>query len=179
MGTLAYSPSTSSVIPVIAAPQLRKNTLLVFTGPIGGGGLGVYGALRGGKIYSMFLPMPGKNWVLQYCTAEKPVPKSAAGSRNRVVQLDQGLVAPDPLERFDFERVPVPEEKADKLIVLQGVIRADGTVDELKLYQGVHRDMDQAALAAFGRWRFKPALRANQPVAVEILVGIPARVPKS
>jgi hypothetical protein len=96
-----------------------------------------------------------------------------------VVQLDQGLVGPDPLERFDFQRVPVSEEKADKLIVLQGVIRADGTVGELKLYQGVEPYMDQAAVAAFGRWKFRPALRANQPVAVEILVGIPARVPKS
>jgi len=178
-GTLAYSPPTSAIIPVIIPPQLRKNTLLVFTGPIGGGGLGVYEALRGGKIYTKFLPMPGKTWILQYCTAEKPASKSAPGSRNAVVQLDQGLVPPDPLEQFDFERVPVPEEKADKLIVLHGVIRADGTLGELKLYRGVEPYMDQAALAAFGRWKFRPALRANQPVAVEILVGIPARVPKS
>jgi len=39
--------------------------------------------------------------------------------------------------------------------------------------------MDQAAVVAFGRWKFGPALRANQPVAVEILVGIPVRLPKS
>jgi hypothetical protein len=180
LGTLAYSPSNTAIIPVITTPQLRKNSLLVFTGPIGGGGLGVYGALRGGKIYSMFLHMPGKSWVLQYCFAEKPgTAKPAPESRNVVVQLDQGLVPPEPVERFDFQRVPVPEEKAQKLIVLQGVLRTDGTVGELKLYRGVQADMDQAALAAFGRWKFKPALRANQPVAVDILVGIPAQVPKS
>lgn len=176
-GTLAYAPPSSVVIPVIATP--RKNALIVSTGPIGGGGLGVYGALRGGKIYSMFLPMPGKSWVLQYSDAEKSAPKPAPGSHTRAVQIEQGLVRPEPLARFDFERVPVPEEKADKLIVLQGVIQADGSVGDLKLYRGVQPDMDRAALAAFSRWKFKPALRANQPVAVQILVGIPARVPKS
>ncbi len=176
-GTLAYASSV--VIPVITTPQLRKNALIVSTGPIGGGGLGVYGALRGGKIYSMFLPMPGKSWVLQYSDAEKSAPKPAPGSHTRAVQIEQGLVRPEPLARFDFERVPVPEEKADKLIVLQGVIQADGSVGDLKLYRGVQPDMDRAALAAFSRWKFKPALRANQPVAVQILVGIPARVPKS
>jgi Gram-negative bacterial TonB protein C-terminal len=178
-GTLAYSASTTAVIPVITGPSVRKNTLIISTGSIGGGGLGVYGALRGGKIYSMFLPMPGKSWVLQYAFVEKPAPKSAQGAASVNVQLAEGLVGPEPQQRFDFERVPVPDEKADKLIVLQGVIRADGSVGELKLYYGVQPEMDQAALAAFGRWKFKPALRANQPVTVEILVGIPARVPKS
>ncbi|HJY86263.1 MAG TPA: energy transducer TonB [Candidatus Acidoferrales bacterium] len=178
-GTLAYSPSTTSVIPVITGPSVRKNTLIISTGSIGGGGLGVYGALRGGKIYSTFLPMPGKSWVLQYAFAEKPAPKSAPGAASVNVQLAEGLVGPEPEQRFDFDRVPVPDEKADKLIVLHGVIRADGSVGELKLYYGVQPEMDQAALAAFSRWKFKPALRANQPVTVEILVGIPARMPKS
>jgi len=179
VGSLAYSPPNSSLIPEPTSPQLRKNPLLVFTGPIGGGGLGVYGALRGGKIYTSFLPMPGKSWVLQYCAAEKPAPKGGPESHNRMVQPDQGLVPPDILERYDFQRVPVLEENAEKLIVLQGVIRADGSVAELKLYQGVQPEMDQAAVVAFSRWKFRPALRANQPVAVEILVGIPVRLPKS
>ncbi|HJY87485.1 MAG TPA: energy transducer TonB [Candidatus Acidoferrales bacterium] len=178
-GSLAYSPPNNSLLPVLVSPQIRKNNLIVFTGPMGGGGLGVYQALSGGKIYTKFLPMPGKSWVLQYCVAEKAAARSAPRPRGEVVQLDQGLVPPEVLERYDFERVPIPEEKAGKLIVLRGVIQADGSVAELKLYRGVQSDMDQAAVAAFSRWKFKPALRANQPVAVEILVGIPARLPKS
>jgi Gram-negative bacterial TonB protein C-terminal len=178
-GSLAYSPPDHSLLPVLVSPQIRKNNLIVFTGPMGGGGLGVYQALPGGKIYTKFLPMPGKSWVLQYCVAEKAAAKSAPRPRGEVVQLDQGLVPPEVLERYDFERVSVPEEKAGKLIVLRGVIQADGSVAELKLYRGVQSEMDQAAVVAFSRWKFKPALRANQPVAVEILVGIPARLPKS
>jgi outer membrane biosynthesis protein TonB len=33
--------------------------------------------------------------------------------------------------------------------------------------------MDQAAKLAFGRWKFKPAMREGKPVPVEILVGVP------
>jgi hypothetical protein len=80
------------------------------------------------------------------------------------------------VERFDFQRFPVPEDKSNKLIVLQGVIQADGSVAELRVLQGVEPRSDEAALLAFGRWKFIPALRGGKGVAVDILVGIPARV---
>jgi len=178
-GRLPVSGPASMVFPVVSAPHIRKNSLIVSTGPVGGGGLGVYGALHGGKIYTIFLRMPKKNWTLQYCLlASAPTaPPPATGTA--IAQLGEGVVPPDAVERFDFKRLPVSEDKADKMIVLHGVIRADGSVDELKVFQGVQSEMDEAALAAFGQWKFKPALRASEAVAVEVLVGIPARVPKS
>jgi len=56
---------------------------------------------------------------------------------------------------------------------LQGVIREDGSLGELRVLRGFQAEADQAALAAFSRWKFKPALREGKPVAVDILVGIP------
>ena len=178
-GTLASPAVMSMVFPVLTLPRMRKNSLIVSAGPVGGGGLGIYNALRGGKIYTVFLPMPGRSWTLQYCLPESASTASVTTQRGSVVRLAEGLVPPDAEERFDFKRLPVSEDKADKMIVLHGVIREDGTVSELKIYQGVQPEMDEAALAAFARWKFRPALRAAQPVAVEILVGIPARIPKS
>jgi len=64
------------------------------------------------------------------------------------------------------------------LIILHGVIREDGSIGELKVLQGVQPEADQLALAAFGRWKFKPAQRASKPLAVEMLVGIPATLPE-
>jgi hypothetical protein len=49
----------------------------------------------------------------------------------------------------------------------------------LKVLQGILDSVDQAALAAFGRWRFSAALQADKPVAVDILVGIPIVSPES
>ncbi len=180
-GSAGKLPSVPAgmVFPVPLVPRMRKNSLIVFTGPVGGGGLPAYGALHGSKIYTIFLPMPGKSWTLQYCVRQSASSEPAPERSRSIVRLSQGVVPPEAEERFDFKRLPVTEDKADKLILLRGVIRDDGSVDELKIYQGVQREMDEAALAAFGRWKFKPALREAKPIAVEILVGIPARVPKS
>ena len=75
--------------------------------------------------------------------------------------------------RFDFQRLPVPPGKALKMIVLKGSLQEDGTIEGLEIYQSIVPDMDEAARVAFGRWKFKPAMRGGKPVAVDILVGIP------
>jgi TonB family protein len=58
------------------------------------------------------------------------------------------------------------------MIVLKGIIREDGVVDNLIVYQGVVKEMDETALAALSKWKFTPAKRGGKAVAVQILVGI-------
>jgi hypothetical protein len=160
------------VYPVPSTVVLRKNALVVSAGPMGGGGLDVYGALHCGKIYTVFLPMPGRPWTLQFCQSGvtgKPV----AQSNSAVVHMEQGILQPDVTTRFDFKRLPVPFEKKNKPIVLKGAIKDDGTVGDLKVYQGIVPAMDEAARVAFSRWKFKPAIRDGKNVAVDVLVGIP------
>jgi hypothetical protein len=130
-----------------------------------------------GKIYTVFLPMPGKDWTLQYCqqrtSALKPAPENRSAT---VIHLEPALMPPDAEARFDFQRLPVPREKAHKLIILKGIIREDGTVDQVQVYQGIVPQMDEAARLALSRWKFRPALRAGKPVTLEILVGIPPEI---
>jgi len=149
--------------------------MVISAGPMGGGGLRVYGALKCASIYSVFLPMPGKNWSLQYCEASAGSAKSTTEVHPSAIHLDRPLIPPDvDLDRrFDFKRTPVPAPKTNHLIILKGVIAVDGTVQDLTVYQGVSAELDEAARAAFGRWHFKPAMRDGKAVAVEILVGIP------
>jgi hypothetical protein len=162
-------------IPSAVVLKLRKNTLVVSAGPIGGGGLDVYGALDCGKIYTIFLPMPGANWTMQYCQKSGSNAQAQAAVSSRVVHLEAALVPPDPdtESRFDFQRLNIPQEKAHKMILLKGTLREDGNVDDLHVYQGVTAEMDQAAALAFSRWKFKPAMKENKAVSIEILVGIP------
>jgi hypothetical protein len=150
---------------------LRKNALVVSSGPMGGGGLQVYGALHCGKIWSVFLAMPGKPWTLQYCQAGAGAAQQQV--RSNVVQMQTGVVPPDVMTRFDFKKQPVPFEKKGKPIVLKGTISEDGSVSEIKVYQGVMAGMDDAARVAFSKWTFKPALKDGKPIAVDILVGVP------
>jgi hypothetical protein len=162
------------VYPVPANVVLRRNALVVSSGPMGGGGLQVYGALHCGKIWTVFLPMPGQPWTLQYCQSGGGAPAQQA--RSNVVHMETGVVPPDVMARFDFKRQTVPFEKKGKPIVLKGVITDDGTVSEIKVYQGVLSGMDDAARVAFSKWKFKPALKDGKAVAVDVLVGVPTEI---
>ncbi len=161
------------VFPVPSTMVLRRNALVVSAGPMGGGGLDAYGALHCGKIYTVFIAMPGKSWTLQFCQSGGSAAKPEAQSRSSVIHLEQGLLPPDAESRFDFRRVPVPFEKKNKPIVLEGVIKDDGTVGDLKVYQSIVPQMDEAARVAFSHFKFKPAMKEGKPVMVDILVGIP------
>ena len=174
-GGMLDSALLNSMVYPVAAPALniRKNSLVVSAGPIGGGGLNVYGALDCGKIYSVFLPMPRKNWSLQYCV--KLTQQMPSESRSTVIHLDKPLLPPDAdlTHRFDFKRIPVAAEKSHRAIVLKGVIAVDGSVQQLVVYQGVTAELDEAARLAFSRWLFRPAMKDGKPIEVQVLVGIP------
>jgi hypothetical protein len=162
------------VYPVNRAMKLPAINLIVTAGPIGGGGLGMFGVLSCPNIYTIYLPMPGKPWVLQYCQ-HQATEAAAPPPNGAVVHFGSGITPPWALDRFDFHRPPIAAYKRDHMIVLKGVITTDGTVKSLKVYQGVGSIADQAALAAFAKWKFHPAADAKgKAIAVDMLVGIPA-----
>jgi hypothetical protein len=164
--------AAGTVFPVVALPRVRKNTMVISAGGVGGGGLGIYQALQCGRIYTVFVPMPTINWTLQYCQQDDSQSKPNTSASSRTIQMDTGLLPPDPVEEFDFRRMSIPSDKVGKVIVLKGTIREDGFVDDLKIFQGVLKEMDEVSLAAFSKWKFVPARRGGKPVAVQILVGI-------
>jgi hypothetical protein len=163
-------------MPKISGP--RHDALMVAAGPMGGGGLDVYGALHCGKIYTVFLPAAGKGWTLQFCQSSSvgaaPAPKAYAN----VVHMEPALIPPEAETRFDFKRTPLPFEKLHKYVVLKGRIDEDGKVLDLKVFQGLSDEMDAAAKLAFSRWTFKPAMKAGKSVGIDILVGVPSDPPK-
>jgi Gram-negative bacterial TonB protein C-terminal len=178
LGLLDPKFIANMVYPVISAVKVRRNPMVVSAGSTGGGGLDAYGALKCARIYTIFLPMPGASWTMQYCQQANSIVNPKPAGPTTVVHLAPGLVPPDPdtESRYDFKRLPVPPEKSRKLIVLKGMLEKDGTVDGLTIFQSVVPAMDEAARIAFSRWRFRPASLEGTPVAVEILVGIPAEI---
>lgn len=164
-------------MPKITGP--RHAALLVSAGPMGGGGLDVYGALHCGKIFTVFLPAAGKNWTLQFCQSlAQGAAAPVSQVHSSVVHMEASLVPPEAETRFDFKRTPLPPEKLHKYVILKGRIGEDGTVSDLKVFQGLSDEMDAAAKLAFAKWSFRPAMRGGKPVSVDILVGIPSDAPK-
>jgi hypothetical protein len=163
-------------LPKITGP--RKSTMLVAAGPMGGGGLGIYGALHCGKIYTVFLPAAGKNWTLQYCQTPAAVSQAAPKKTyTSVVRMEEAIVPPEPETRFDFKRTPLPLDKLHKYVILQGRIGEDGKVTDLVVHQGLSDEMDAAAKQAFSQWTFKPAVRGGKAIGIDILVGVPSDPP--
>ncbi len=148
--------------------------MIISASAAGGGGLGIYQALPCGRIYTIFMPMPTVSWTLQYCQQDDLKSRANAGASadSQVIHMEAGLLPPDPVQEFDFRRLAFPPDQLNKIIVLKGTIREDGVVDDLKIYQGVLKQMDETALAAFSKWKFTPARRGGKTVAVQILVGI-------
>jgi len=157
---------------VTTIPHERRNSLVISAGAAGGGGLGVYQALQCGRIYTIFVPMPTSTWTLQYCQQDAPQANSAPVTATRLGQAPEALLPPDPIEEFDFRRIPVSADKARKTLVIKGVVNEDGDVENLEVFQGVLKEMDETAVEALSKWKFTPASRGGKPVAVQILVGI-------
>ncbi len=175
-GSLPPLPPERLVYPVnVAALRLHRSGFVVSAGPGGGGGLPAYGVLHGHRIYTIYLPMPGRNWVLQFCAVNEDPPP--VQSSQIEIHMEAPLAPPAAVDQFDFHRPPLPEENAGRMIILHGVIQPDGSVSNLEVLQAVDPSSDRAAAAAFARWKFAPAMRAGNPIAVEVLVGIPASLP--
>jgi Gram-negative bacterial TonB protein C-terminal len=167
-GTLA-----KLVYPILRAPLKNRFAMVVTAGPQGGGGLHVFGVLKGGKVYTIFLPMPVRNWILQYSMVNDPSQQQKPQRNGFTLQVDFGIVPPAVDERFDFHRPSLTAEQKKGMIILHGFIGADGSVEHLTVYRGVQNVANQAAAAAFSKWKFQPAVKSGKPVPIEILLGIP------
>lgn len=61
-------------------------------------------------------------------------------------------------------------------VVLEIVVRSDGTVGQVKLLSGLGAGLDQRAIDAVRQWRFSPARRLGAPVDVMVEVAVEFRL---
>jgi protein TonB len=61
-------------------------------------------------------------------------------------------------------------------VVLEIVVRRDGSVGDVTLLQGLGLGLDDRAIAAVRQWRFAPAQRLGVPVDVLVEVGVEFRL---
>lgn len=61
-------------------------------------------------------------------------------------------------------------------VVLEIVVRSDGSVGEVRVLDGLGSGLDQRAIEAVRQWRFSPARRLGQPVDVLVEVAVEFRL---
>jgi TonB family protein len=57
-------------------------------------------------------------------------------------------------------------------VVLEIVVRSDGTVGDVRVLQGLGGGLEGRAIAAVRQWKFSPAMRRGQPVDVLVEVAV-------
>ena len=74
--------------------------------------------------------------------------------------------------------VQLMRENVSGTVIVYAVIRADGTVGNVKILRGVDERLDKFASEAVAQWRFQPAMKNGSPVDVEATFVIPFRPPR-
>jgi protein TonB len=89
------------------------------------------------------------------------------GAGSLVGELPPGTSPPKPWARNPQPEYPRSARMSRRIgsVVLQCTVRADGTVDDLKVLRG-EEPFVTAAVKAVRRWRYEPAMRDGHPVAV-------------
>jgi TonB family protein len=125
-------------------------------------------------IYTMNVNMPNLNsatgsWVIKFSEL-RLVPGPARAS---------DVNAPVPVRKVDpkYPQTAV-EDHIEGEVILYGVIRPDGSVDSIQLVRGVDDQLDANAVQAFSQWKFEPATKEGQAVALEAIVHIPFHAPE-
>jgi TonB family protein len=125
------------------------------------------------RVYSMNVDMPNLNsvtgsWIIHFSEMHLPGAARTSGQVN----------APGPLRKVDPK---YPQdlilEHVEGEVILYGIIRADGSLDSIQLVRGLDKQLDANAIEAFRQWKFRPAMKDGQPVAIEAIVHIPFRGP--
>jgi TonB family protein len=64
-------------------------------------------------------------------------------------------------------------------VIVESIIDQEGCIQKLSLLQGVHPDLDQAALDAVQQWVFDPARRGEEPVPVYYVLTVGFKIDRS
>jgi hypothetical protein len=122
--------------------------------PHSGGAFNFYGALKGDKVYTIYIETVAGPAVLQYADPTS-VKRSYA----------QELSAPEPV------RADMPAGLAHSRIVIACVLDRSGVLRNLHVLEPGPTEMNSKVLAALPNWKFRPAERGEDPVEVNAILG--------
>jgi periplasmic protein TonB len=84
------------------------------------------------------------------------------------VKAPVALVQPEPLYTEEARK-----ERVQGAVVLEGVVRRDGSIDSFKVIRGLGSGLDESAINTIAtRWRFQPGTRNGVPVDVVVNIEI-------
>ncbi len=121
------------------------------------------------RSYSLIMNMPNLtsatgSWIIRFAELKQSDDKTA-------------LTAPVVTSKVDPAYPPdVLRDHVEGTVTLYAIIRADGTVDAVRVLNSLDPRLDNNAMHALSLWHFRPGIKNGEPVAVEAVVQIPFRM---
>jgi periplasmic protein TonB len=100
---------------------------------------------------------------------------SGGGINGDVFQLGAGITPPRVIHAMKPSYTPgAMQARIQGEVLVSAIVRPDGTVTDVRVSRSLDRvfGLDEEALKAARQWRFKPATRSGQPVAVYITISV-------
>ena len=123
-------------------------------------------AFNGKRSYQLSLSMPNLNsstgsWIIRFAELNP--------SRDTT-----DLSAPVPTTKVDPAYPPdLLRDRVEGTVVLYAIIRADGTITDIRVLNSVQERLDASAIKALGGWKFTPGTKHGTAVDLEAIVKIP------
>jgi TonB family protein len=100
-------------------------------------------------------------------------PGSGGGTGGGPYRPGSGITAPGLLREVRPDYTEEARRRGlEGDVVLEIVVRSDGTVGDIKVLQGLSGGLNQRAIEAVRQWRFSPARRFGTPVDVMVEVAV-------
>ena len=167
-GTAAKSPGNSTLLASATPPRVTAVPRPAAELPADVIGEDERKVLGDKKFYAMSLNVPnlnssGGSWVMHFAELKDGEKRGELIAPVATHEVDPGY----PIELM--------RQSVQGTVMLSAVIRSDGSVGEVRVLRGVDDRLDWYASAALARWRFRPASRNGDPVALQAVVMIPFR----
>ena len=133
---------------------IHKPAITVIATSRSGGAVRAYGALKGSKVYTIYLDTKAGPAVLQFADA-------ALNARG----FDEDLVPPEAISD------ELPEGIKLTKLVISCVMDRSGILRHVKVLEGAGSANSSQVLESVLNWRFRPALRGNDPIEVNAILG--------
>jgi hypothetical protein len=119
-----------------------------------GGAFNFYGALKGDKVYTIYIDTKLGTAVMQF-----------ADPTSVMHPYSQDLIAPQPM------RADLPAGLPHSRLVIACVLDRTGMVKNPHVLETGTAAMTSKVLAALNNWKFRPVFRGDQPIEVNAILG--------
>ena len=131
-----------------------------------GPGITVIATSRSGGAFNFYGAQPGDNYTIYFEIAGGTgVVMQVADPNSAIHAYKETLIAPEPL------RADLPANLSHSRLIIACLLDQSGLLRNLQVLESGASEMTAKVLAALPNWKFRPAMRGDQPIEVKAFLG--------